>query len=153
MEVTTTFRLPPMAAAFVGMRLDLGEKKDGGTWPVHCVRGTGGAELHPDLESSGPTVKKGQGRADGYSGFTVRDPESGEERPTELESLLRERGIERLFVVGLAQDVCVKETALDGRRLGFETTVVADATRPVALRPGDGARAAAEMVKAGVEIR
>lgn len=125
----------------------------GGSWPEHCVKDTWGAQLHPDLEVGGPVVKKGTGRADGYSGFTVRDPQTGEEQPTELEGMLRERGVERVVVVGLAQDVCVKETALDGVRLGFETIVLADATRPVARRSGDGARAAAEMTKAGVEIR
>lgn len=128
-------------------------EKDGGRWPVHCVAETWGAELHPALVVAGPVLKKGVGGEDGYSGFFVRDPKSGEVEATELEGMLRARGIERVVVVGLAEDVCVKETALDAARLGFETVVLADATRPVNRRPGDGARAVAELVKAGVEIR
>jgi len=124
--------------------------KDGGIWPVHCVGGTSGAELHPDLVVAGPRVRKGTAGEDGYSGFTVRDPESGEEWPTELEDLLRERDVTRVVVVGLATDYCVKETAIDGARLGFATTVLADAVRAVDLRPGDGVRAAAAMANAGV---
>jgi nicotinamidase/pyrazinamidase len=124
--------------------------KDGGIWPVHCVGGTSGAELHPDLVVAGPRVRKGTAGEDGYSGFTVRDPESAEEWPTELEDLLRERDVTRVVVVGLATDYCVKETAIDGARLGFATTVLADAVRAVDLRPGDGVRAAAAMANAGV---
>lgn len=128
-------------------------EKDGGIWPTHCVAGTWGAELHPGLSVVGPVVRKGTGGEDGYSGFSVRDPRTGAEAATELEGILRARGIERVVVVGLAQDVCVKATALDAVRLGFETVVLADATRPVARRPGDGARAIVELVKAGVEVR
>jgi len=126
--------------------------KDGGIWPVHCVGGTSGAELHPDLVVTGPRVRKGAAGEDGYSGFTVRDPESGEERPTELEDLLRERDVTRVVVVGLATDYCVKETAIDGARLGFTTMVLADAVRAVDLRPGDGVRAVAAMAEAGVRF-
>ena len=124
----------------------------GGTWPVHCVRDTWGAELHPQLDVDGPVVRKGTGGEDGYSGFTARDVTTGTDKPTGLEQLLRERGIEHVVVVGLAQDVCVKETALDARRLGFRTTVVLDATRPVDLDPGDGERANEEMARAGVAL-
>jgi nicotinamidase/pyrazinamidase len=127
-------------------------QKDGGIWPVHCVQGTWGAELHPDLPLEGPVVRKGSNGEDGYSGFTMRDPVSGETTPTELEGLLRDRAAERLVVVGLATDYCVKATALDGRQLGFETTVLADATRPVDLEPGDGERALEELRAAGVEV-
>ena len=79
-------------------------EKDGGIWPVHCVAGTWGAELHPDFElpDGAPRVRKGANGEDGYSGFTMRDPETGEEVPTELEALLRERGIERVVVCWLA---------------------------------------------------
>jgi nicotinamidase/pyrazinamidase len=126
--------------------------KDGGIWPVHCVGGTSGAELYPDLVVAGPRVRKGTAGEDGYSGFTVRDPESGEEWPTELEDLLRERDVTRVVVVGLATDYCVQETAIDGARLGFATTVLADAIRAVDLRPGDGVRAVAAMAEAGVRF-
>jgi len=126
--------------------------KDGGIWPVHCVQGSWGADFHPDLRVEGPVVRKGSHGEDGYSGFTMRDPETGETMPTELEDLLREREIERLIVVGLATDYCVKETALDGRRLGFPTTVLTDATRAVDLQPGDGQRALDELQAAGAEV-
>jgi nicotinamidase/pyrazinamidase len=126
--------------------------KDGGIWPVHCVRDTWGAELHPGLDVGGATVRKGSGGEDGYSGFTIRHPETGEEWATELADLLRERGIERVVVVGLATDYCVKETAVDAAQLGFETTVRVDAMRAVDLEPGDGARALEAMVAAGARV-
>jgi nicotinamidase/pyrazinamidase len=127
-------------------------QKDGGVWPVHCVRDTWGAEFHPALDVDGDVVKKGTGGEDGYSGFTVRDPSSGEEAPTPLEELLRRRGIERVVVVGLAADVCVKETALDAVAKGFETVVVRDATRGVDLQPGDTAGAFARLAEAGARV-
>ena len=129
-------------------------ERDGGTWPVHCVGGTWGAELHPEfaIAPDAPRVRKGSNGEDGYSGFTMRDPVSGEERPTELEGLLRERGIGRVRVCGLATDYCVRATALDAVRLGFTTTLLADAVAAVELEPGDGERAIAEMADAGVEI-
>jgi nicotinamidase/pyrazinamidase len=126
--------------------------KDGGTWPVHCVASTWGAAFHPALVVAGPSVRKGSNGEDGYSGFTMRDPVSGETIPTELEGLLRERGIERVVVAGLATDYCVRATALDAVRLGFETTVLSDAIAAVNLLPGDGERALAEMRAAGVTI-
>jgi nicotinamidase/pyrazinamidase len=126
--------------------------KDGGIWPVHCVRDTWGAELHPGLDVGGATVRKGSGGEDGYSGFTIRHPETGEEWATELADLLRERGIERVVVVGLATDYCVKETAVDAAQLGFDTTVRVDAMRAVDLEPGDGARALEAMVAAGARV-
>jgi nicotinamidase/pyrazinamidase len=127
-------------------------QKDGGIWPVHCVRDTWGAELHPGLVADGPIVRKGANGEDGYSGFTMRDPVSGETIPTELEALLRERGVERVVVCGLATDYCVKATALDAVGLGFETSVLAEAVRAVDLKPGDGERAIEEMAAAGVSI-
>jgi nicotinamidase/pyrazinamidase len=128
-------------------------EKDGGVWPVHCVRGTWGAELHPDLEVHGPVVRKGTGGEDGYSGFHVREVTTGEEVSTDLRAVLEERGVRRVVVVGLARDVCVKETALDARRLGYETTIVLDATRSVELEPGDDRRARSAMTEAGVALR
>src|SRR5690606_32006024 len=127
-------------------------KDYGGTWPVHCVQGTWGAELHPDLDVAGPVVRKGTGGEDGYSGFTARDVETGEEKATDLEAILRERQIERVVVVGLAQDVCVKETALDARRLGFDTTVRLDATRPVYPGAEGEQPANDQMAAAGVTL-
>ena len=124
--------------------------KDGGAWPVHCVGGTWGAELHPGLVAdAGPRVRKGAGGEDGYSGFTMRDPLTGATVPTELDGLLRGRGVRRVVVGGLATDYCVKATVLDALALGYETGVLVDAIRPVDLAPGDGERALAEMERAG----
>jgi nicotinamidase/pyrazinamidase len=127
-------------------------QKDGGIWPVHCVQGTWGAELHPDLEVSGDVVKKGTGGEDGYSGFTVRDPESGEKQQTPLEEMLRSRGIEKVVIVGLATDYCVKESAIDSATKGFATAVLTDGIRAVDLEPGDGGRAIDDMRKAGATL-
>jgi nicotinamidase/pyrazinamidase len=128
--------------------------KDGGIWPVHCVGDTWGAELHPafELPADAPRVRKGTNGEDGYSGFTMRDPESGDEMPTELESLLRERGIERVVVCGLATDYCVLATALDAVRLGFDTSLLTDAVAAVNLEPGDGKDALDRMREAGVAL-
>lgn len=127
-------------------------EKDGGVWPTHCVQGTWGAEFHADLVVDGPVVRKGVDGGDGYSGFSVRDPQSGEEAPTDLEGILRDHGAERLVVVGLAQDVCVKETVLDARRLGFDAVVPKDATAAVNLAEGDEDRAYAAMEEAGAKV-
>jgi nicotinamidase/pyrazinamidase len=127
-------------------------EKDGGIWPVHCVQGTWGAELHPDLGVKGDIVRKGTSGEDGYSGFTVRDPRSGAQGATDLEPLLRSRGIERIVLVGLATDYCVKETALDGRRLGFDTSILLQGVRGVNLQPGDDERALHEAMLAGTRV-
>lgn len=124
----------------------------GGTWPVHCSRDTWGAEFHPELEVGDLIVRKGTGGEDGYSGFTVLDDETGVESSTELDSILRRQKVRRVVVVGLAHDVCVKATALDARRRGYETVVVLEATRPVNLRPGDEDLANEQMTAAGVEL-
>lgn len=126
--------------------------KDGGIWPVHCVQGTWGAELHPDLHVAGEVVQKGSGGEDGYSGFTVRDPRTGETSDTRLDALLQEHGITKTVVVGLATDYCVKETAIDAARKGFSTVVLKDMIRPVNLQPGDDERAIGEMSAAGAEV-
>ena len=127
--------------------------KDGGVWPVHCVAGTWGAAFHPGLEVLGPAVRKGANGEDGYSGFTMRDPATGETIATELESLLRVRAIERVRICGLATDYCVKATALDAVRLGFGTTVLADAIAAVDLQPRDGEAAIDELRAAGVVVQ
>jgi nicotinamidase/pyrazinamidase len=127
---------------------------DGGPWPVHCVGGSWGAELHPAfrLPEDAPRVRKGSNGEDGYSAFTMRDPISGEERPTELADLLRDAGVTRVRVCGLATDYCVRATALDAVRLGFEATLLVDAIAAVDLAPGDGERAIEEMAAAGVRL-
>jgi nicotinamidase/pyrazinamidase len=126
--------------------------KDGGIWPVHCVAGTWGAELHPDLVVEGPVVKKGTGGEDGYSAFSVRDPQSGEVDETPLERMLLAAGIGRVVVAGLATDYCVVETVLDARRLGHPVDVIPSAIAAVNLRPGDGDRALERMREAGASV-
>jgi nicotinamidase/pyrazinamidase len=126
--------------------------QDGGIWPVHCVEETWGAELHPELSVRGPVVRKGSHGEDGYSGFSMRNPGGGLPVPTELDATLARGGAKRLVVCGLATDYCVKATALDGVRLGYETAVLLDAIRAVDLEPGDGDRALDEMVEAGVTL-
>ncbi|HEX7224523.1 MAG TPA: isochorismatase family protein [Candidatus Limnocylindria bacterium] len=129
--------------------------KDGGIWPVHCVGGTWGAELHPDLvlPPDAARVRKGTNGEDGYSGFTMQDPRTGETVPTELEALLRERGTERVAVCGLATDYCVKATALDAVALGFATELVDEGHAAVEIAEGDGQRALDELREAGVVLR
>jgi nicotinamidase/pyrazinamidase len=117
----------------------------GGPWPVHCVQGSEGAQLHPDLDASrvDVIVDKGQDPGtEGYSGFEA----------TDLERLLRDRSIDELVVVGLATDYCVKNTALDALRLGFAVTVDSDAVRGVELQPGDSEKALLTLREAGAEI-
>jgi nicotinamidase/pyrazinamidase len=114
----------------------------GGPWPVHCVAGTQGAQLHPDLDRTNidVTVDKGQAvDTDGYSGF----------EDTGLEELLRERGITQVTIVGLATDYCVKNTALDALRAGLQVTVDSTAARGVEVQPGDSEAALAEVRAAG----
>lgn len=126
----------------------------GGTWPVHCVRDTWGAELHAalDVPDDAVTVRKGTGEADGYSGFTVRDLTTDADVRTDLDPMLRARGTERVVVVGIATDVCVKATVLDAVELGYRTVVLPDATAAVEREPGDGERAVAEMAAAGAVV-
>ena len=116
-----------------------------GPWPPHCVQGTPGAELHPDApaELVDLVVDKGQDPGtEGYSGFDA----------TDLEATLRERGIDRLTVVGLATDYCVRWTALDALRAGFEVTVDRAGVRGIDAEPGDADRALEEVRGAGGSV-
>jgi nicotinamidase/pyrazinamidase len=126
--------------------------KDGGIWPVHCVGDTWGAEFHPGLMELGTIIRKGVGGEDGYSGFSLRDPESGVTTPTGLDSILKDAGVSDVVVVGLATDYCVSATALDALQYGFGCTLLADGIAAVNLEPGDEARACAAMALAGVVI-
>jgi nicotinamidase/pyrazinamidase len=127
---------------------------DGGIWPVHCVGDTWGSEFLAGLEV-GPTseiLRKGTDGKDGYSAFSVRDPRSGDVTATRLEALLRERGLERLVIVGIATDYCVKESVLDARRLDFASVVLRDGVRAVNRAAGDDELAFDAMAAAGAEI-
>jgi nicotinamidase/pyrazinamidase len=116
----------------------------GGTWPVHCVQGTRGAQFHEELieDPRIEIVSKGMGDEDSYSAFDG----------TSLAAHLRERRVAEIWVGGLATDYCVKNTALDALREGFEVFAVAEAMRPVEVKPGDGQRAIEEMRQAGAQI-
>jgi nicotinamidase/pyrazinamidase len=126
--------------------------KYGGKWPVHCVRETWGAEFHPDLEVVGDIVYKATGPEDGYSGFSVTHLPTGERRETGLEQFLRNHRVDHVVIAGLATDYCVKDTALDAVRKGFDAEVITEATRPVEVEPGDGERALREVEQAGVKL-
>ena len=117
----------------------------GGTWPIHCVQNTRGAEFHPDLldDPRITVISKGfDERADGYSGFDG----------TQLAQLLRDEDVDEVWVGGLATDYCVKQTVIDGVRNGFKVKALADAMRAVNVNPEDGAKAIDEMKAAGAEI-
>jgi NAD+ synthetase len=114
----------------------------GGTWPVHCVAGSEGAELHPSVAGLpfDRIQDKGTDRdRETYSAFDG----------TELASWLRDRGVERVKIAGIATDYCVRATALDAVRNGFEATVLTDAVAAVDVAPGDGERALADVRGAG----
>ena len=125
---------------------------DGGIWPVHCVIDSPGAAFVPGLPVDGPVVRKGSGPEDGYSGFSVKNLETGVTIGTELSTHLDENGIMAITVVGLAGDWCVKATAIDGVALGYRTTVPLSLTRFVELHPGDTDAAVAAMEEAGVVV-
>jgi nicotinamidase/pyrazinamidase len=116
----------------------------GGPWPVHCVAGTPGAALHHDVDRiADVVVSKGSNvDVDAYSGFDG----------TPLAALLRAAGITRVLIGGLATDYCVRATALDALRQGFEVVVLREAIRAVEVQPGDGARALEEMEAAGAQV-
>lgn len=120
-------------------------------WPVHCVQGTKGAEFHPDLDQDRweAIFQKGKNpEVDSYSGFF----DNARRGDTGLGDYLKEKGIRKVFVCGLALDYCVKFTALDAKSLGFETSLITDATRAVNINSEDGAKAIKEMAAAGIHI-
>jgi nicotinamidase/pyrazinamidase len=130
--VTTHDSHPPDHSSF---------QEQGGPWPVHCVEGTPGWELHPDLAVEADfQVFKGRDRElDGYTGWTP-----------ELADFLAKRGVARVVVVGLALDYCVRATALDAAAAPHPVVVLTDATRAVNVKPDDGERALDDLRAAGV---
>jgi len=125
----------------------------GGTWPVHCVAGSPGAELLPEAvlaqREGDIVIRKGVAGEDGYSAFSLRNPLTGEVRSTELAGLLHGAGVTLVTICGLATDWCVKATALDALAAGFTVEVAVAATAGVELREGDSAAALAEIAAAG----
>ncbi len=124
---------------------------NGGPWPTHCVQGTAGARLHPDLAlpSGAMIVTTGTTRDEhGYSAFDGQVSGRGT-----FADDLRARGVDHLIVGGLATDYCVRATVLDARRLGFGVTVVEDGVRAVNLEEGAGDRALDEMREAGASVK
>ncbi|HLA09884.1 MAG TPA: nicotinamidase [Pyrinomonadaceae bacterium] len=116
----------------------------GGTWPIHCVQKTKGAEFHPDLidDIHIRVISTGLGNDEGYSAFDG----------TDLSLQLHRLGVKEVWVGGLATDYCVKHTVLDAIKEGFRVKAIEDAMRAVDLNPGDGERAIAEMQAAGAEF-
>jgi nicotinamidase/pyrazinamidase len=139
---------PPGHGSFVDSDIDRSRwcgTDPPGIWPVHCVQGTPGAELHPSLDAENVDVVLDKGQdlySQGYSAF----------QDTELGELLRDAGVERLYVAGLATDYCVRQSVLDALERGFEVVVVEDAIRGVDVEPGDSARAIEEMRAAGARL-
>jgi len=119
-------------------------KTRGGMWPEHCVQNTYGARFHPDLILPDGVVVVSKGYKPGreaYSGF----------EGTDLENILRNRGVKVLYVGGLATDYCVKNTVLDGIRRGFKVFLLVDAIKGVDVVEGDSQKAIEEMISAGAE--
>lgn len=136
MVVATRDAHPPDHCSFVAQ---------GGPWPEHCVEGTHGAEIHPAIKAiADRTISKGSNpRVEQYSGFAG----------THLADMLRVEGFDSVTVVGLATDYCVKATAIDAAKAGFNVEVILDCCRPVNVEPDDDMVAIGEMLQAGVTIR
>lgn len=114
-------------------------------WPAHCVQDTAGAALHPGINWSAldAVIRKGSDPAvDSYSGFLENHGPQGRRPSTGLAGWLRERGVDEVFVCGLARDVCVLWTAQDARELGFRANLLWDLTRPVTPASDAATRAA-----------
>jgi nicotinamidase/pyrazinamidase len=139
---------PPDHGSFEGVEVDPDKwegKDPPSIWPVHCVAGTEGAELHPSLDLSQVDIVLDKGQSPNSQGYSTF-------QGTDLAALLRERGVDRLFITGLATDYCVKNSVLDALGEGFDVTVVEDAVRGVEVEEGDSERALLEMRDAGAAI-
>ena len=132
---------PPVTRHFVA---------DGGEWPPHCVQGTEGARFHPDLELPPDAIVISKGddpQRAGYSAFDGRTPEG-----RLLLSDLRDRGIDSIYVAGLTAEYCVKRTVIDALDAGLRVVVLTDGIAGIDARPGDAARALADIARAGAEL-
>ncbi len=119
----------------------------GGAWPPHCVQGTKGAEFHPGLKvlPDAYIISKGDNpEKDGYSSFDGKDTEG-----RGLARILKDQGVDHIYVGGLATDYCVRQTALDGLKDGLRVTVLLDAIKGVDVKEGDSVRAIDEMIEEG----
>ncbi len=125
-------------------------KERGGPWPPHCVQQTAGAELHPGIDQTRIDIllrKATTPDTDAYSGFEAVD-----ERGRSLDEALKQSGVKKIYITGLATDYCVRATVMDGLKKGYEVVVVADAMRAVEVAPGDGQRAIEEMSESGARL-
>ncbi len=132
---------PPDAAHF---------KPYGGIWPIHCVQDSAGARFHPALRlpADATVITKGdQPSSDGYSAFEGHTPTG-----VTLTHALREKGVQHLYVGGLATDYCVRHSVLDALKAGFAVTLLTDAAAGVEVNAGDSARALDEMRRAGAQL-
>lgn len=137
--------LPVLATRDWHPRDHVSFQPQGGPWPPHCVAGSSGAEFAPGLKLPANAIvisKATHAQDEAYSGF----------EGTALDQVLRETGVKRLFIGGLATDYCVLSTVLDALRLGYQTLLLQDAVRAVDVRPGDGQRAMGLMQQQGVVV-
>ena len=125
-------------------------KEYGGEWPPHCVQNTAGATFHDDLRLPASAIVVTKGESPDRPGYSALEGKTSDGR-TLLDDL-RTRGIDHLYVGGLATDYCVKQSVLDARKAGFGVTVLEDSIAGVDVRPGDSARAVEEMRSAGANI-
>ena len=117
-------------------------------WPDHCVQNTQGAQFHPGMQVRGENFVKGTDpAADSYSGFFDDDGAS-----TGLHEHLKSLHITQVYICGLATDYCVKFTALDALKLGYQTVVLSDLSKGVNIDPGDTAKALDELQAAGASV-
>ncbi|HYM40654.1 MAG TPA: nicotinamidase [Thermoplasmata archaeon] len=140
--------LPVLATRDWHPRVTRHFKEFGGAWPPHCIQGTKGARFHPDLRLPRDAIVLSKGmdpEQDSYSGFQAYN---GQGR--DLESVIRDLGVDEIFLCGLATDYCVRATALDATRRGLRVRVLEDAIKGVDLKPGDSETATREMRGAGV---
>jgi nicotinamidase/pyrazinamidase len=125
-------------------------RRYGGEWPEHCVRGSDGARFHPDLRLPPDTIIVTKGEHPDEHGYSAFEGHTADGTPFLAD--LQRRGIEHLYVGGLATDYCVKHSALDALTSGLQVSILADAIAGVDVHPGDSARAMAVMREQGAAV-